>query len=92
METGIRMTPREYVRQIERLVASGDDGDALAFSARHHRTVEQQLTDAELLHIGGLLEGAAMATDLAAGEVAETANGAAAPASEAKVRDTAATT
>jgi hypothetical protein len=83
------MTPREYIRQIERLVASGDDRGALAFSAQHHQTVVPSLTDAELLHVGGLLEGASMALDLADGEVHEATNGAAVPARVAKVRDTA---
>ena len=86
------MTPREYIRQIERLVASGDDRGALAFSARHHQAVAPHLTDSELLHIGGLLEGAAMAVDLAGaspdGAIAATA----VPLAGATRRDTAAAT
>ena len=83
------MTPREYIRQIERLVASGDDRGALTFSARHHRMIEQHLTDTELLRVGGLLEGAAMAVDIAD---AAGADGATAPAVNVTMRDTAAAT
>ena len=73
------MTPREYIREIEQLVAAGDDRGALTFSGRFHQAMEPHLTDAELLHVGGLLEGAAMATDLAETDRAPTAAVACAP-------------
>ena len=85
------VTPGEYIRQIERLVASGDDRGALAFSARYHHALAPKMTDTELLHVGGLLEGAAMAVDLASGDVPDRRNGVGEPARAAPVRDTAST-
>jgi hypothetical protein len=83
------MTPREYIRQIERLVASGDDRGALAFSAQLHERMARELTATELQHVGGLLEGASMALDLADADVSQGTNGAAAPARSAEARDAA---
>ena len=58
------MTPRDYIRHLEHLVAAGDDRGSLAFSSQHHPSVARQLSDEELQHVGGLLEGASMALDL----------------------------
>lgn len=60
------MTPQEYVEQIKLLVASGQDQQALDFSAKYHQLVEEDLSNADLHRVDGMLEGAAMAVSLEA--------------------------
>lgn len=58
------MTPQQYISELQKLIANGQDEAALAFSARHDRDLLPHLSDVELDIVDSLLEGAAMAVSM----------------------------
>jgi hypothetical protein len=58
------MSPDDFIDQVGRLIETGHDQEALDFAARVGPAVKPALSFDQLDRVSGLLEGAAMATDM----------------------------
>jgi hypothetical protein len=58
------MTPREYLKRIDALLAAGEQQAILDLAGRYGPEVHPRLTDAEMESVGGVLECCAMAVQL----------------------------
>jgi hypothetical protein len=60
------MTPQDYVDRIAALIRDGHDEAALALAERHSRDMLPRLSAEQLVRVGDMLEGAALAVEIAA--------------------------
>jgi hypothetical protein len=71
------MTPEHYVKQVTHLLEAGEDQAALDFAAQMEPTVQPRLSAEQVDLVGGLLEGAILAVQLAQAERARESAGSA---------------
>ena len=58
------MTPRQFIDQLGRFIADEKDAEALEFAERVGPSVVSRLSNAEYIHVLGLMESAQLAVDL----------------------------
>lgn len=58
------MTPQQYISELRRLIARGQDAAALEFSSQHDQAVFPLMSNEEVGLVEGMLEGAAMAVSM----------------------------